>query len=250
MANGESMRLAKFLAAAGLGSRRKCEELIAEGRVSVNGKPVLTPACVVSPGVDAVLFEGRMLELADKQYVMLNKPVGYTCTSNDEHAEHLVFELLPETFGRLFYVGRLDRDSEGLLLFTNDGDMAQYLTHPSHQVEKTYVVDCDGVLTEARIRKMLSGVEDEGEFLRALKVTKMREKPGKVMFEVVLGEGHKREIRRMCAKVGLNVVRLARTKFAGIELGTLPTGEWRSLTDAEVTMLRKCMEKTAGGRAK
>ncbi len=250
MAKTESMRLSKYMAAAGIGSRRRCEEMIAEGRVSVNGEPVLTPACVVTPSVDEVLFEGRRLEVADKQYIMLNKPVGYTCTSSDEHAERIVFELLPETFGRLFYVGRLDKDSEGLLLFTNDGDLAQYLTHPSHQVEKTYVVDCDGVLTEARIRRMLSGVEDEGEMLRALRVRKIREKPGKVMFEAVLGEGHKREIRRMCAKVGLNVVRLARTKFAGVELGVLPTGEWRNLTADEVAMLKRSMAKEAGDKAK
>lgn len=232
------MRLARFLAGAGIASRRKCEELIAEGRVSVNGQAVLTPACVVNPETDEVRYEGRVVKVQSHDYVMLNKPVGYTCTMADEHAEHTVYELLPPDLGRLFSVGRLDRDSEGLLLFTNDGELSQLLTHPSHEVEKTYVVDCEGVLTDAKIRMMLDGVEDDGDLLCAKQVRRLRERPGRVMFEVVLAEGRKREVRRMCAKAGLAVQRLARVRFGTVELGTLRTGEWRRLTSAEVASLR------------
>ena len=246
-AGGE--RLQNLLARAGIASRRGSAALVESGAVTVDGLVVREPGARFGESAD-IRVNGRPLAATvRKRTIVLNKPVGVLSTMRDPFGGKTVADIV-KTPERLVPVGRLDRDSEGLLLFTNDGDMAQFLTHPSHQVEKTYVVDCDGVLTEARIRKMLSGVEDEGELLRALKVTKMREKPGKVMFEVVLGEGHKREIRRMCAKVGLNVVRLARTKFAGIELGTLPTGEWRCLADGEVEALKKCMVKMAGGRSK
>lgn len=236
------MRLARFLAAAGVGSRRRCEEFITEGRVSVNGQPEQNLARVVVPDVDEVRFEGRVLRQAAHDYIMLNKPVGYVCTARDDHAPRKVFELLPETLGRLFYVGRLDRDSEGLLLFTNDGELSHQLTHPSHQVEKTYVVDAQGVLSEATIRRLLAGVEDEGERLRARRVRKLRERPGQVMFEVVLCEGRKREVRRMCAACGLHVERLARVAFAGLSLGKLPTGEWRRLSAEEVATLKQAAQ--------
>ena len=160
---GAGMRLARFMASAGIGSRRRCEEYIAEGRVTVNGQPEQRLSRVVDPSRDEVRFEGRLLRSSEHDYIMLNKPVGYVCTARDDHAPRTVFELLPETLGRLFYVGRLDRDSEGLLLFTNDGELSHCLTHPSRQVEKTYVVDAEGAVTAATERRFLAGVEDEGE---------------------------------------------------------------------------------------
>lgn len=236
---GRGMRLARFMASAGIGSRRRCEEYIAEGRVTVNGEPEQRLSRVVDPSVDEVRFEGRVLRSSEHDYIMLNKPVGYVCTARDEHAPRTVFELLPETLGRLFYVGRLDRDSEGLLLFTNDGELSHCLTHPSRQVEKTYVVDAEGAMTSATERRFLEGVEDDGETLRARRVRVLRSRPGQVLLEVVLCEGRKREVRRMCAACGLHVVRLARVSFGGVELGRLPTGGWRRLTPAEVASLRE-----------
>lgn len=238
-----NMRLARFMASAGLDSRRNCERFIEEGRVTVNGQPVLTPAFNVNPDTDCVKYEGRELKLVNHVYVMLNKPVGFTCTAADDHAQRVVFELLPDDLGRLFYIGRLDKDSEGLLLFTNDGELAQSLTHPSFQVEKTYVVDCDGVLNDAKIRFLLEGFDDDGDFLKAKSIRKLREKPGKVMAEFVLTEGRKREVRRMCARIGLAVVRLARTSFAGVKLDRLPTGEWRRLTPEEIQLLKHNVQK-------
>ena len=190
---GCGMRLARFMASAGIGSRRRCEEYIAEGRVPGNGQPEQRLSRVVDPSRDEVRFEGRLLRSSEHDYIMLNKPVGYVCTARDDHAPRTVFELLPETLGRLFYVGRLDRDSEGLLLFTNDGELSHCLTHPSRQVEKTYVVDAEGAVTAATERRFLAGVEDEGEMLRARRVRVLRSRPGQVLLEVVLCEGRKRE---------------------------------------------------------
>ena len=233
------IRLAKFMAAAGVGSRRRCEEMIAEGRITVNDQPVLTPAFNVDPLHDVVKFEGRELKAPEEHvYIMLNKPAGYTCTAKDEHARQLVYELLPERLGRLFTIGRLDRETEGLLLLTNDGELAQQLTHPSFQVEKKYIAECEGIFTERALSAMLDGLMDDGEFLRARRVSKIRSQDGTFLLEVVLTEGRKREVRRLCAAVGIPVVRLARVEFAGLELGDLPTGAWRPLDDGELRRLK------------
>lgn len=136
----KGMRLAKFLASAGIASRRNCEELIIQGNVCVNGEAVLTPAFNVNPEYDEVTFQGKKVSaVSDGEYVylLLYKPEGYTCSAKDVHAKKLVYDLIPKKFGRLFSVGRLDRNSEGLLILTNDGDFAQRMTHPSHQVPKT-----------------------------------------------------------------------------------------------------------------
>lgn len=237
--SSSSMRLARFLASAGLGSRRHCEDLIREGRVSVNGEAVLTPVCVVTPGEDTISFEGRVLNLESLVYIMLNKPVGYTCSAQDEHARHLIYELLPTHLGRLFSIGRLDRDSEGLLLLTNDGKLTQILTHPSHQVSKYYIVECEGYFKSEMADNMVRGVKDEGETLRASQVTLKQQRPESMFLEIVLTEGKNREVRRLCASQGLKVLRLARTKFASLSLGTLPTGSWRRLEQDEIEQLRQ-----------
>ncbi len=234
------VRLAKFMASAGVGSRRKCEELIAEGRVTVNGQPIMTPAYNVDPQRDVVKFEGRELKAPEENvYIMLNKPAGYTCSAKDEHARQLVYELLPEDFGRLFTVGRLDRETEGLLLLTNDGELAQKLTHPSFEIEKKYIAECEGFFTEKAWRAMLEGVEDDGEWLHAKRVTQIRDNGETFLLEIILTEGKKREIRRLCECVGIPVLRLARVEFAGLRLGTLATGKWRTLDLDEIRWLRR-----------
>ena len=233
------MRLARYLASAGIASRRRCEEMIREGRVSVNGQAILTPVCIVTPGQDVIRFEGRILTLDEPVYLMLNKPAGYTCSSQDEHAEHLIYEFLPENLARVFSVGRLDRDSEGLLILTNDGELAQNLTHPSRQITKHYIADCTGTFTPDMADNMLAGVEDNGDFLKATQVTLKRRWPGHVFLEIVLTEGKKREVRRLCASQGLTVTRLARVQFASLTLGNLPNGEWRRLTPEEIDDLKQ-----------
>ena len=234
-----AMRLAKYLANAGIAARRKCEELIAEGRVTVDGEVVSTPVYDVIPGKNVVCFEGREVTISSFQYFVLNKPCGYTCTVSDPHAEKVIYDLLPETLRNLNYVGRLDRDTEGLLIMTNDGDLVQGVTHPSHEIEKRYIADCRGYLSDEAGMAMVKGFYDDGEFLKAKHVSELRSSENGVLLEIVLTEGHKREVRRLCRAVGLHVVRLARVAAGNIVLGKLPSGEYRPMTDDELAGLRK-----------
>ena len=239
-AAGKEERLAKFLAAAGIASRRSCEELIEEGRVTVNGVAVTTPAYNVDPDKDEVRFEGHVMEThpQGKVYIILNKPVGYTCSAKDDHAEHLVFELIPERFGRLFTVGRLDRDSEGMLILTNDGDFAQRLMHPSRQIIKRYYVECEGQFSTSLRRRMIEGFYDNEEFIRALNVEEQSVQKGHCSLIVTLGEGRKREVRRLCKDVGLEVRVLRRVSIGGLDMDSkLTTGSWRMLTEEEQAKL-------------
>lgn len=238
-AKKDGVRLAKFLAAAGIASRRRCEELIAQGRVCVNGQAVLTPAMNIDPEKDSVTFEGRKVGEEEKVYLLLHKPAGYTCSARDVHARKLVFDIVPDRFGRLFSVGRLDRDSEGLLLLTNDGDLAQALTHPSRQVPKQYRVSCEGTFTTEIRRRMLNGVFDDGEFLQPQAIKQCGHFRGHAELLLTLCEGKKREVRRICKAVGLQVSKLQRVAFGTVELGDLPTGSWRHLSSEEVEALRK-----------
>ena len=234
-----AMRLAKYLANAGIAARRKCEELIAEGRVTVDGAVVRTPVCNVVPGKNVVCFEGREVVLSQFLYYALNKPCGYTCTVSDPHAEHVIYELLPENLQHLNYVGRLDRDTEGLLILTNDGELVQGITHPSHEVEKRYIADCRGYLSNDAGMAMVDGLYDDGEFLQAKHVRELRSSENGTMLEVILTEGRKREVRRLCQAVGLRVMRLARVAVGNIALGRLPSGEFRPLTAEELKGLRR-----------
>ncbi len=235
-ASGKEERLAKFLASAGIASRRNCEELIQEGRVTVNGEPVVSPAYNVDPEKDHVCFEGRPVESypQGKVYILLNKPVGYTCSAKDDHAEKLVFELIPQRFGRLFTVGRLDRDSEGMLILTNDGEYAQRVMHPSRQIVKRYYVECDGQFTTSLRRRMIEGFYDNDEFLRALNVEEVNVSRGHCTLVFTLGEGRKREVRRLCKDVGLQVTLLRRIAIGALEMdGKLAAGSWRMLSEEE-----------------
>ena len=235
-ATGKEERLAKFLASCGIASRRNCEDLIEEGRVTVNGEAVTSPAYNVDPDKDVICFEGRVVETHPngKIYIIINKPVGYTCSSKDEHAERLVFDLIPRRFGRLFTVGRLDRDSEGLLILTNDGDYAQRIMHPSRQILKRYYVECEGQFTTSLRRRMIEGFYDNDEFLRALNVEEKSVQKGHCSLVFTLGEGRKREVRRLCKDVGLGVTKLCRIGIGALELDEkLIPGAWRIMTPAE-----------------
>ncbi len=235
----EPMRLARYLAACGVAARRKAEELIQAGRITVNGAAVTTPAFNVTPGADRVAFDGKPVEPPRRRTaVVLNKPPGYTCSAADEHAERLVGELLPPALGRLFTVGRLDRDSEGLLICTDDGDLAQLLAHPRHEVSKTYRVRVVPHSTPEILARMCDGLEDEGDLLRCSQARVWKREARGDVLELVLKEGKKREIRRLCRQCGLRILRLQRTRYGTLELGDLPEGGWRHLTAAETEALR------------
>jgi 23S rRNA pseudouridine2605 synthase len=239
------MRLARFLARAGVASRRAAEELIRAGRVSVNGRTVETPATVVEPASDTVSFDGRPLRPATQTVtVMLHKPPGYTCTAHDPHAERLVGELLPPELGRVFTIGRLDCASEGLLLCTNDGDLAFRCAHPRYGVRKTYRVVIATPFAPERIDQFCEGAVHNGERLAAAEARLVSRDGGRTEIELVLTEGKKREIRRLCACFGLKVARLLRIAYGPLELGDLPTGRWRHLQAAELRALHSLVMGT------
>ena len=224
----ETVRLVKFLSSCGVFSRRAAGDAVLAGRVAVNGAVTLNPGLQVTEN-DEIAVDGKpVAREGRKYYVMLNKPRGYTCSAGDRYAEHLALELIDLPV-RLFSAGRLDRESEGLILFSNDGDFIERLTHPRHAVRKRYVVTVSKPFTDADIRRLTSGITDDGERLAALSVRKLDEK--RYMF--TLGEGKKREIRRMVAALGAKTLRLKRIAVGNLLLGPLPSGKWRELTPEE-----------------
>ena len=222
---------------AGVASRRGCEELVRQGLVTLNGQVVEQLSCRVSPVADRVCCQGQSVIPERLTYVLLNKPPGYTCSASDRHAEALARELMPPDLGRLFSVGRLDRDSEGLILFTNDGSFAERLSHPRYGVPKTYRVTFSGSFSERVAQWMRKGILDEGELLRAEEVTYIRRGQGGGVMELVLREGKKREIRRMCRRCRLHVKRLVRTAIGSLRDEQLSLGQWRRLAHDEVARL-------------
>jgi 23S rRNA pseudouridine2605 synthase len=230
--------VASYLARCGIASRRACQRHVEAGEVVVNGMVVTALSQRVHPGTDSVTWRGRPVVLASHRYLMLNKPPGYVCSAADPHADQLAISLLPEGDARLFSVGRLDRDSEGLLLFTNDGDWAARLTHPRYGVEKIYEVTVAGRLTVSALQTLVSGIVDDGEQLRALEAALLRSGRGHAVVRLIISEGRKREIRRMMQHLGVTVTRLQRLAIGSLTLGDLVPGAWRELTPAQVSSLR------------
>ena len=230
-------RLQKIIADSGLMARRKAEEAIRAGRVTVNGLPVQLGDSA-DRDRDRILVDGRELPRPEeKVYIMLNKPRGVVCSLHDEKGRRDVTELVRELPERLFPVGRLDMDSEGLLLFTNDGALMQALIHPRHEVNKVYRVTVSGDLTDAISR--LSAITDlDGEPIRPARVEELSRSGGQAVLQITIHEGKNRQIRRMCRKVGLQVVRLMRIQEGSLLLGELPAGKWRYLTDNEIRELK------------
>ncbi len=228
-------RLSKFLAQSGVASRRACDVLIQDGRVTVNGEVVLTPFTRVDSETDEVAVDGKVCRSEEKKYyVVLNKPRGYVCTSKDRYADKLALDLIDLPV-RLFSVGRLDKDSEGLILFTNDGDFAQRVGHPSYNITKKYLVTIGGSFRGEDGKVLEKGIRDNGEMLKATSVRFLRKtRQGRTVLEFVLNEGKNREIRRMCDYMGWQVKRLERVAIGKLQLGKLKTGEWRELTPAEL----------------
>lgn len=235
-AEGEPVRLQVFVARAGIASRRAAEELIAQGRVWVNGESVTAPGTKVVPGVDRVEVDGEPVEAqTETLWVALHKPKGYVTTRHDPYGRKTIYELLPPKLHPLFHVGRLDRDSEGILLLTNDGPGANRFLHPSFGVTKEYLVDVDGRPSSDELRRLVAGVELEDGVARAESVDRLHQTDVDTWrIRVVLREGKKREVRRMLEAVGHPVRRLVRRRFGPVELGELPSGKWRVVAPAEL----------------
>ncbi|MDP9023336.1 MAG: rRNA pseudouridine synthase [Actinomycetota bacterium] len=234
-------RLQKVLAAAGIGSRRACEELIAQGRVTVDGDVAELGQKVDPATADVRVDTERVNVNPERVYVMLNKPRGVVTTADDPQGRPTVFDLvdLPQ---RLFSVGRLDMDSEGLLLLTNDGDLAHALTHPSYEVPRVYVAQVQGTPGSSHLSELQRGVQLEDGLASARSARVLGDARGKALVEVTLTEGRKREVRRMLDAVGFPVERLARIAYGGVELGDLRQGRWRPLTQAEIGRLFAAVE--------
>ena len=231
------MRLQKFLADAGVASRRASERIILEGRVAVNGAVVRELGTKVDPAKDRVTVDGGVVKGKRKIYVALNKPRGVVCSRNDPAGRETVGELLPAEWGHLYSVGRLDRDSEGLLFLTNDGEFSLRLTHPRYGVAKKYVVTVEGRIEPNVLDKMREGLFDQGERLKAQRARIASVSNKQSVLELELLEGKYREIRRMCDVLGVKVLRLQRVQIGKIKLGELKSGRWRTLTDGEIISL-------------
>jgi pseudouridine synthase len=228
------IRLNKFIARSGFASRRGADELIKQGRVKVNGLVRKELGMVIDPIDDEVSVDGRKIEEqnGDLVYIALNKPRGYTTTTRDRFAKQVVMELVPKIAG-LVPVGRLDRESEGLLLFSNDGEFAQKLTHPRHEISKVYKVEVKGLVTEEIVQKLREGVLLR-EGLAKAEVRIRKRKRESAIVEFVLSQGWNRQIRRMCASVGWEVRSLKRVKIGGLSLGNLKIGEIRFVKKEQV----------------
>ena len=226
------MRLNRFLAAAGVGSRRDCDELISSGRVTINGE-TCTDFSAQPGGHDHVKVNGKLVHVVPPLTIMLHKHAGFVSTRKDPHVRDTVFDLLPAKFSRLFNVGRLDAQTEGLLLLTNDGDVAQSLTHPRYKIEKEYEVTLDRPWDPELASKLLRGIFLDGDRAKIARLHSV----SRVRLRVVLRQGINRQIRRMFEAVGYHVKHLIRVRIGNLRLGDLPRGHWRALTERELESL-------------
>ncbi len=233
------MRLNRFLAQAGIDSRRKCDLLIEQGRVSVNGLPVTQLGVKVDPSRDQITVDGQLIRVGERPtYILLNKPAGYVVTAHDTHGRRTVFDLLSAVPQRVFPVGRLDLDTQGALLLTNDGDLAFRLSHPRYQVSKTYLALVEGVPDKRDLERLSKGVRFDNWTSSPARVKLVKVTAGDALVEIKLCEGRKRQVKKMCQAVGHRVKRLWRTAFAGIGVVNLPPGQWRPLRKSEVRDLK------------
>lgn len=236
------MRLNKFLAHAGVGSRRHCDELITANRVKVNGHLVSELGTQINEEVDRVAVDDHQVRVEKHVYWAVNKPTGYLCTNHDPAGRPLALDLVPHVDQRVYTVGRLDEDSEGLLLLTNDGDLAQKLMHPRFEVEKTYEVLVAGSPTPSDLLQLTTGVWLSDGRVKAKSVRRFKRQGESTWLKIVLCEGKNREIRRMLAKLDHKVMRLKRVAIGPIQLDRLPKGKSRKLALPEIELLRKVVQ--------
>jgi 23S rRNA pseudouridine2605 synthase len=233
------VRLQKFLAQAGIASRRASETIIGEGRVEVNGQVVTQMGVRVDPLKDVVAVDGKLIQPLSHRYVAVHKPKGVLCTRKDERKRPILGDLLPADWD-LKPVGRLDRNSEGLIFATNDGEFALRITHPRYSVPKVYMVEVAGEVPQRALKQFIRGVEHEGELLQARKATLVNANRTRSVVELELTEGKNREVRRLFVTQKMKVTRLIRVRIGNVKLGELPAGKWRALTETEIeTLLRK-----------
>ena len=232
------MRINKYLAGCGVAGRRACDKIIEEGRVKINGK-VCKLGDEVKENSDAVFVDGQRVSMKSKhQYYLMNKPKGCVCTVKDDKDRKTVMELLPENAGRVYPVGRLDYDSEGMLIFTDDGELAFRLTHPKNEIPKTYLVRIEGEVTEALLNKLRAGVELDGKRTGKSKIKIVETDKKYTKLHVTIGEGRNRQVRRMFESIGKEVVFLKRIKIGELPLGSLERGKVRSLREEEIFYLK------------
>lgn len=230
-------RLQKLLAQAGAASRRKAEELILQGRVTVNGRPAKLGDSA-DPQKDQIALDGQRLRLeGEKLYLALHKPRGFVTTMEDERGRRCVAQLVADVPGRVYPVGRLDKDSEGLLIMTNDGAFANAIAHPKSHVAKTYRVTLRPGVSEEQLVQISTGILIDGKMTAPAKARVLEQQQGRAVVEIVLYEGRNREIRKMCDALGLEVARLKRTAVGPVRLAMLPQGRWRELSKEEVKAL-------------
>jgi 23S rRNA pseudouridine2605 synthase len=233
----DKMRLQKYIAECGVASRRKSEELIKQGRVKVNGITVSEMGVKVSDE-DVVEVDGRRISLEQKKvYIMLNKPVGYISSVRDQFSRNTVVDLIKGVKERIYPVGRLDYDTSGLLLLTNDGDFAFRLTHPKHEMKKTYIAEMEGVPDSNDIESFQNGLRIEDYVTSPAELTVLEKKKSSSMVKVVIHEGKNRQVRKMCDAIGHPVISLKRIAIGDLYLKGLPEGQWRYLKEEEIKML-------------
>lgn len=233
------MRINKYIAAAGIASRRKADELIENGNVKVNNMTLTEPGYDVKPG-DVVEVNGRRIEAEEKKvYIMLNKPLGYITSVKDDRMRPTVMELVTEVDARIFPVGRLDYNTTGLLIMTNDGDFAYKVAHPKHKMGKTYVAKIQGFLTQGKIARLEKGVDIGGYVTSPAKVKVLKELQRHSLVELTIYEGKNRQVRKMFKTLGNTVVELERIAIGEVKLGRLALGGYRKLTKEEIKLLTK-----------
>ena len=235
----EEIRLQKYLAEAGIASRRKAEELIQQGKVKVNNAIVTELGTKINPEKDKIEYEGKIITREDEKiYILLNKPIGYVTTAKDQFNRDSVLDLV-KVKQRIVPVGRLDMYTSGALLLTNDGDFVYQVTHPKHEIEKTYTVTIKGMITKTTIEILKNGVKIEDYVTRPakVKILKIEEDKNQSRLEITIHEGKNRQIRKMCEAVGHKVLALHRSKIAGIGVKELPLGKWRYLSENEINQI-------------
>ena len=237
----EQMRLQKYLAICGIASRRKCEELVLNGKVEVNGKVIKELGTKIEPDIDEIKYNGKIIKnKEEKVYILLNKPIGYVTTAKEQFGRDMVLDLV-KVKKRIVPVGRLDMYTSGALILTNDGELVNKLTHPKNEINKTYNVTISGKITKQEVELLKNGVEIDNGYITKpaeVKILKIDEEKNISRIQIIIHEGKNRQIRKMCASIGKKVLALHRSKIGNIDVKNLKLGEWRYLTQKELSYLK------------